>query len=120
MKLMKTKSSFILSWNIVLNYYKFKKIKLKKYICLKLNKKGSGGELFEKIIDKGCFSEIEAASVLKKILSAVLYLHERGIVHRDLKPENFLYSSKKDDAEIKIIDFGLSRQFDLDNSDEVN
>ena len=55
--------------------------------------------------------EREAALILKKIFSAVLYLHDRGICHRDLKPENFLFSSKKKDAEIKIIDFGLSKQF---------
>ena len=30
-------------------------------------------------------------------------------VHRDLKPENFLFSTKDEDAVIKIIDFGLSR-----------
>jgi len=41
------------------------------------------------------------------------YLHERGITHRDLKPENFLFSNKTKDAEIKIIDFGLSKQFDV-------
>lgn len=31
-----------------------------------------------------------------------------GIVHRDLKPENFLFKTKEEDSEIKIIDFGLS------------
>lgn len=49
---------------------------------------------------------------MKKILSAVKHLHEHGICHRDLKPENFLFLDKKDDAEIKIIDFGLSKKFD--------
>lgn len=33
-------------------------------------------------------------------------------VHRDLKPENFLFSTKDEDAVIKIIDFGLSRHDD--------
>ena len=33
-------------------------------------------------------------------------------VHRDLKPENFLFSTKSEDAVIKIIDFGLSRHDD--------
>lgn len=32
-----------------------------------------------------------------------------GIAHRDLKPENFLLETKEDDAEIKVIDFGLSK-----------
>jgi calcium-dependent protein kinase len=70
-----------------------------------------GGELFEKIVEMHKFSEAQAASLMKKILSAVKHLHERGIVHRDLKPENFLFSDHSDDAEIKLIDFGLSKRF---------
>ena len=42
------------------------------------------------------------------MLSAVAHLHENGIVHRDIKPENFLFSKKGSDADIKLIDFGLS------------
>jgi calcium-dependent protein kinase len=48
---------------------------------------------------------------MKKILSAVKHLHEHGICHRDLKPENFIFSDKSQDAEIKLIDFGLSKRF---------
>ncbi len=33
-----------------------------------------------------------------------------GFVHRDLKPENIIFSSKEDDAIVKVIDFGLSVQ----------
>lgn len=43
---------------------------------------------------------------MKQVLSAVLYCHKNKIVHRDLKPENILLESNKDDAPIKIIDFG--------------
>lgn len=49
--------------------------------------------------------------LMKKILSAVKHLHEHGICHRDLKPENFIFDSKTDEAEIKMIDFGLSKRF---------
>ena len=38
-------------------------------------------------------------------------MHEHGICHRDLKPENFLFSDRSEDAEIKLIDFGLSKRF---------
>ena len=72
----------------------------------------SGGELLERIADTGFLSEKEAAVIMKKVFSAVKYLHEHSIVHRDLKPENFLFSHKGKDSEIKIIDFGLSRQFE--------
>ena len=75
----------------------------------------SGGELLERIADNGYLNEKDAAAIMKKIFSAVKYLHEHGIVHRDLKPENFLFSHKGKDAEIKIIDFGLSKQFEGEN-----
>ena len=32
-----------------------------------------------------------------------------GIAHRDLKPENFLFETEKEDSDLKIIDFGLSK-----------
>ncbi|EGR31676.1 protein kinase domain protein [Ichthyophthirius multifiliis] len=71
-----------------------------------------GGELFDRIIEKGRFSEVEARSVFTQIMQAINYCHSKGIAHRDLKPENFLYLTKHDDSPIKVIDFGLSKNFD--------
>ena len=68
----------------------------------------TGGELFDKIIDKKRFSEDEAAAIIEQILSAVVFCHGHGIVHRDLKPENTLYATKKPDSIIRVIDFGTS------------
>lgn len=79
----------------------------------------TGGELFDRIIEKtqsdeGHFSERDAANLVQCILDAIAYCHDqKGIVHRDLKPENFLFSSRDEDAVIKIIDFGLSRHDDM-------
>ena len=70
-----------------------------------------GGELFDKIIEKGTFSENEAAWIMKQLLSAVNYIHSNNIVHRDLKPENILLDTKKENI-IKIIDWGTARFFD--------
>jgi len=50
----------------------------------------TGGELFDKIVEKGSYTEQDAAQLVFKIISAVQYLHDTGIVHRDLKPENLL------------------------------
>ena len=77
----------------------------------------SGGDLFEKIEKERQINEQEAACIMKKIFSATNYLHERGICHRDLKPENFLFTSKIKGCEIKIIDYGLSKQFETNISD---
>lgn len=67
-----------------------------------------GGELFERII-RGRLDEPEAAKVMKTVFEAVKHCHDNNIVHRDLKPENFLLTSKDKDADLKVIDFGLSR-----------
>jgi calcium-dependent protein kinase len=69
----------------------------------------NGGELFDRIIEKEYFTEDEAARLFKQILMALNYCHSNNIVHRDLKPENFLFVSKDDTSDLKIIDFGLSK-----------
>ncbi|CAN1824722.1 Calcium-dependent protein kinase 29 [Linum perenne] len=68
----------------------------------------TGGELFDRIIAKGSYSEKEAAKVIRQIVNVVHVCHFMGVMHRDLKPENFLLASKDDDAPIKATDFGLS------------
>eukprot|EP00439_Symbiodinium_sp_Y106_P051772 s953_g6.t3 len=74
----------------------------------------TGGELFDRIIEVGQFTEKDAAIVVQQMLSAVFYMHTRGVCHRDLKPENFLFLSKGpiENTLLKIIDFGLSKCFD--------
>jgi len=72
-----------------------------------------GGELFDRIIDLGHFTEVQAAIVMKQIVQAIFYMHENKVCHRDLKPENFLFSGKEalEKSLLKIIDFGLSCKF---------
>uniref|UniRef100_A0AAX7UFW7 Protein kinase domain-containing protein n=1 Tax=Astatotilapia calliptera TaxID=8154 RepID=A0AAX7UFW7_ASTCA len=69
----------------------------------------SGGELFDRILDKGVYTEKDASKVIKQVLQAVSYLHENSIVHRDLKPENLLYYNTDENAKIMVSDFGLSK-----------
>jgi len=78
-----------------------------------------GGELFDRIIAKtqspeGHYSEKDCAKLVQKILRAINYCHTiHNICHRDLKPENFIFKTKDEDSELKIIDFGLSRYEDV-------
>jgi len=78
----------------------------KVYIVMELI---NGSELFDRIVDKGFYSERNAQVVVRQILEAVNYLHAKGIAHRDLKPENLLCSGTGEDEIVKIADFGLSK-----------
>lgn len=69
----------------------------------------TGGELFDRIIAKGSYSEKDASNLIRQVVDGVNYLHGLGIIHRDLKPENLLYYSPAEDSKIMISDFGLSK-----------
>ena len=70
----------------------------------------SGGELFDKIIEKECFDEREVANHMSQLFSAMNHCHSHNIVHRDLKPENILYVNDDDkNGFLKIIDFGIAK-----------
>lgn len=87
-----------------------------------------GGDLFDcikrrrqKQLDKGLplhglFTEAEAASLTKTMLSLLDVLHARNIVHRDIKPENILLVNEDEgngqQLQVKLTDFGLARMLD--------
>ncbi|OAD06259.1 hypothetical protein MUCCIDRAFT_155277 [Mucor lusitanicus CBS 277.49] len=68
----------------------------------------SGGELFDRICEKGSYFEKDAAKIVQTICSAVAYLHDNGI------PENLLFRERDEDSDLLIADFGLSRIIDTD------
>ena len=68
--------------------------------------------MFDKIAEEQYFSEQDAAKIIKQILSAINYCHQKNIVHRDLKPENLLMNRDVSDPKITIIDFGTSGLFE--------
>jgi len=49
----------------------------------------TGGELFDRIVEREQYSESNAKEVMKQLLSAIKYFHELGVVHRDLKVSHF-------------------------------
>ncbi|KAF8005628.1 hypothetical protein BT93_K0033 [Corymbia citriodora subsp. variegata] len=71
----------------------------------------AGGELFDRIIQRGHYTERKAAELTRTIVGVVEACHSLGVMHRDLKPENFLFVSKEEDSLLKTIDFGLSMFF---------
>ncbi|XP_073034206.1 calcium-dependent protein kinase 26-like [Primulina eburnea] len=67
-----------------------------------------GGELFDRIVKRGHYSEKKAAELTRTIVGVIEDCHSLGVMHRDLKPENFLFVNEDEDSPIKTIDFGLS------------
>jgi len=88
----------------------------KVYIVMELVE---GSELFDRIVDKGYYSEKSTVHIVKQILNAVKYLHQQGIAHRDLKPENLLCSGEGVNEVVKIADFGLSKIFAGEKGEEL-
>jgi len=70
----------------------------------------SGGELFDALLEGGAFSEERAARMVTQIADAAAFLHAQGLCHADIKPENILLTSKGQDAQVKLVDFGLARE----------
>ena len=91
---------------IIATYMSFQVLHIVMELC-------TGGELFDLLYEqKDCkFSEIECATLAMKMLSAVNYLHSMEICHRDLKLENFIFTNKGSNKEIKMIDFGFSKNY---------
>ena len=70
----------------------------------------SGGDLFS-FLQKRNFilKEDKVATIMYKLCKAVFYVHSYGIADRDIKPENVLLTSEDEDADIRLLDFGLSK-----------
>jgi serine/threonine protein kinase len=69
-----------------------------------------GGDLFSYIEKRGFkVDEKRGAQLIHKLSTAMYYLHSYGIAHRDLKPENILMTDHSDTADLRLVDFGLSK-----------
>ncbi|KAI5063027.1 hypothetical protein GOP47_0021574 [Adiantum capillus-veneris] len=68
----------------------------------------TGGELFDRIVAQGKYTEQAAASICRAIVQVILACHSMSVMHRDLKPENFLYANKTENSSLKVTDFGVA------------
>ncbi|MQM14053.1 hypothetical protein Taro_046984 [Colocasia esculenta] len=68
----------------------------------------AGGELFDRIVQRGHYTERKAAELARVMVGVVQACHSLGVMHRDLKPENFLFVNQQEESTLKTIDFGLS------------
>jgi phosphorylase kinase gamma subunit/serine/threonine-protein kinase Chk2/calcium/calmodulin-dependent protein kinase I len=72
----------------------------------------SGGDLFDRVVKKGFYLERDAVPLMRKLLTAIAFIHSRGVAHRDLKIENIMLESTHNDVDIKVTDFGLAKSGD--------
>ena len=78
----------------------------------------TGGDLFDRLeaveeLTNESYTEKQCARIVRQIISSVAYLHSKNIIHRDLKLENFLFSDESNTSDLKMIDFGLSKHFNV-------
>ncbi|XP_008290937.1 serine/threonine-protein kinase H1-like [Stegastes partitus] len=66
----------------------------------------TGGELLDRVVSRGHFTERDATRALQMVLAGVGHLHNLGVTHRDLKPENLLYYHPGADSRLLVTDFG--------------
>jgi serine/threonine protein kinase len=65
------------------------------------------GEALDSLLHrKGKFSSEETENILRQIVSALAYLHQKDIMHRDIKPQNFKMQA---DGTVKMLDFGIAK-----------
>jgi calcium-dependent protein kinase len=83
------------------------------YVVLELC---SGGDLYS----RDPYSECDAARISNSILRAIAYLHQQGISHRDLKYENIMFVTSHPMADVKLIDFGLSKKYGCQGANNIN
>ncbi|XP_067108316.1 serine/threonine-protein kinase H2-like [Osmerus mordax] len=75
------------------------------YMVLEL---ATGGQLLDRVVARGHFTERHATRALQMALAGVAYLHALGITHRNLKPDNLLYYHPGAEARLLVTDFGLA------------
>lgn len=90
----------------IIGFYDYFESRDKFYLVFEL---ATGGELFDRLFERGKFSEKDAVIIIRSILKGLKYLHSQNIVHRDMKPENLLFKTADSDADLVICDFGIAR-----------
>ncbi len=84
------------------------------YMIQELLKGEDWGEVLER---SGAQPIAHAVKVVRQVCDGLGAAHEKGIIHRDLKPANvFLHERKSGRIVVKLLDFGVSKIRDDDQS----
>ncbi|MBY0524789.1 MAG: protein kinase [Gemmataceae bacterium] len=68
----------------------------------------SGGDMEQYVIDNGILPIAQACQWIRQASCGLQEAHDHHLVHRDVKPSNLLLTR---DRQVKLVDFGLARQF---------
>lgn len=96
------------------NIIKFREVFLTSTHLAIVMEYAAGGELFDRIVKAGRFSEDEARFFFQQLVAGVDYCHSEGVCHRDLKLENTLLDGRPA-PRLKICDFGYSKSAVFDS-----
>ncbi|HYQ18185.1 MAG TPA: serine/threonine-protein kinase [Polyangiaceae bacterium] len=71
-----------------------------------------GVTLDELVRARGALTRELSRRLLSQVFAALATAHAAGIVHRDLKPENLRVAGAGDELRLKVLDFGIAKDFD--------
>jgi serine/threonine-protein kinase len=80
------------------------------YIAMELLR---GQSLARRLLERGKLPPAETATILTQVGKAVGWAHNRGVVHRDLKPDNVFLAEDAGETVVKLLDFGIAKQFEV-------
>jgi len=78
----------------------------KRQICLVMEL-CKGGDLYEHAL----WEERQSKRIIRQIVSALSFCHAKNVIHRDIKFENIMFEEDNPHSNVKLLDFGLSKQF---------
>lgn len=96
----------------IIHIYSFNEFEGQPYLVMEL---ANNGSVDARIENEGRLPELDVLDIGIKMASALGTALKHNLLHRDIKPANILFNTE---GEPKLIDFGLARAAEAEESDE--